>query len=1749
MKKLLIFAVFLFALPVAAQVNINAASGGNVEIGSPVSGSEGCATSNLIANGCTGGTTAQGAVASLGATGWLSGAGAPTATCSSSTNNGYFYTSNTLALYQCSAITGPYLWNVLAPAGVVSVNGLTGVLNIVGGTGIAVGTSSPNITVNVSPGTSCNPAGQFAYGIDASANALCSPLPSQPSSQYIAPQAVAGCGVQWVSGLSYTVGACTYTINGVTYNSPLSTITLPAADPSNPEIDAIYVGTAQTVQYLQGTAAPDPLQPTVNPATQLALTFVLVPAGATTPANTTQVEIYLDDDDQWTPSVGGTSSANVNFNSTNNPFQGTQDTEFGTAGTVAQTTYVQYTDPSSGTVMLNNYNSLVFYLRNKAAWPATGSVTIQWYNGSTAVGSGIVISSGAFGFNSTTNTTTYQQIWIPTATFGAGSNPVTSVRFTVSGTGAALAGFYLDYVTLQGGIGGPILPATLMNWQGTWTATQAYNPNDVVASGGIGYVALLANTNQLVTNATYWAPLATSGGGTYTPGTGISIASNVITNLGNTDINAVTDLGMDPTGSIDGSSILQTELNSASNLSIYFPCGQYKLNSGILVSATSATAENLKLYAASPGCVRFNSTYAGDILWFDNTSSAADNNFGPTLDGIIFNDTSGTGAVHSCVRLTEYAYFFWNNLRCTNATGKQYQTGTVSVSNGSNAVTGVGTIFTTAMIGGRFWINGKMQEVASVGSGTSLTLVDPWQYPTASGASYSLDYNGVGLLFDGGTSYTQYGVVANYYGLTDAVGVQALGSSAGGIGVSRIHFFGGEINSSRIPDSIGYMLGDTSDSFETNSPINNVAIGWALENTHANKIAGADLENEGAYTVVSTCNGGVASQACTAGLVAIGQSSSNARNNTIEDTYIYHTGTAVSWDQYNYYFTAVGNRILPSVNTTVFAPPATVSTGYTTANVFDYSLDLVPSLIISGQAATSGENCLQIDSSGNVTKTGSVCGSGSSGFPITIGSTSIASGSTTTSLAGLTVNGVTLSSSGSAGLFLTQAGTYVAPSGSGIVSNCTTAGALAYYAATGTTITCDANALTDGSGGLTAKTITLDGSTNFYVNMTTAGSLPSAPGANTIQMTVPNSVTAYAFELPGAQPTSGNTFLSCTAANPSICSWAAGGGGTPGGSNTQLQVNNTGSFGGTAGITYTGTAGNLNLASTDPFTGTGHYAQYLVSNTNGCNINSELALQVGSAEVAGMVGCVNATSVGASVEEADGVLGISVGSFNFGSPPGANVGGRFLARSTAGAASQLWGVVSSVLSISGSATTMQGEEIDVNAINTGDNVQGLTVQGAWSAVPILSYGSVVDEPIAGTGGPYHWQKAFLSNAGAALVGFESGPLLASGTSIAGQPTEYDYFDSSGTLRQDSVAADNAGYLTLTGFAGIKLPNLTSGCLSLDGSGIGGIVTCGTAVATGNNTFTGQNTFLPSAITNTPITVKGTTGSPALTLVHSVSNSGSSAAFGATTAGDSIVVFEFNSGGDPGGAGSVTLASSGSNTYTLVNTTRWASNLTMFVWVATNISGGAETITESGGFGPWVAAYEYAGTVVSKTVDQANQNFGSSAPNPTLSGSITTAHNDLIYTFFSASPITTWSSATAAGFTSLLAPTNIAGLGIGISYQTGGAATYQGSWTNGTGADYLVGILALELVGTAQSADLIDYDNAGGTVLSGISALGLPYTVSQNFSGLPTCSSGTEGTTVAVKDSTTNTWGATITGSGSDHVQAYCDGTNWTVAAK
>lgn len=359
---------------------------------------------------------------------------------------------------------------------------------------------------SVTPGTDSNTWQVLAA---AGANGLNGVNGVNGTNGYTANQILSGCGIEWTGNYNFTIGACNYYISGTNYTSALTNITLATADPTNNRIDTIGVDNTGSVFVLTGTPSANPTPPSVDPTTQLALNFVLVVAASSSPTNLTLVDIYLEGV-EWTGSTN--SNAHINLTSTNNPYQGTKDVEW-TGATVNN--YAQWVDPAAATVNLANYNALVFYIRSKAAWPSSRSVTIQWYNGGTAKGTPVVLKDGVFNFNSS-NTTSYQQVSIPTSLFGINGVNLTTVRFTVTGpSGSQSLGFYLDEITLQGGLQNTNLPSNIMVYRGTYNASVGYNQNDVVTDGSNNtYIALATNTGQALSNTTYWQPLALYAGGT-----------------------------------------------------------------------------------------------------------------------------------------------------------------------------------------------------------------------------------------------------------------------------------------------------------------------------------------------------------------------------------------------------------------------------------------------------------------------------------------------------------------------------------------------------------------------------------------------------------------------------------------------------------------------------------------------------------------------------------------------------------------------------------------------------------------------------------------------------------------------------------------------------------------------------------------------------------------------------------------------------------------------------------------------------------------------------------------------------------------------------------------------------------------------------------------------------------------------------------------------------------------------------------
>jgi hypothetical protein len=119
-------------------------------------------------------------------------------------------------------------------------------------------------------------------------------------------------------------------------------------------------------------------------------------------------------------------------------------------------------------------------------------------------------------------------------------------------------------------------------------------------------------------------------------------------------------------------------------------------------------------------------------------------------------------------------------------------------------------------------------------------------------------------------------------------------------------------------------------------------------------------------------------------------------------------------------------------------------------------------------------------------------------------------------------------------------------------------------------------------------------------------------------------------------------------------------------------------------------------------------------------------------------------------------------------------------------------------------------------------------------------------------------------------------------------------------------------------------------------------------------------------------------------------------------------------------------------------------------------------------------------------------------------------------------------------------------------NSGGLASATGTIVTGNQVN---GVSTGVLIGASVANTFIKNNNVvnATTTLNASSATLASTDIPTAFANLAACSSSLEGDTAAVNDNNTAVaWGSTITGGGtgaSAHVMGYCDGTNWTIAAK
>jgi hypothetical protein len=187
------------------------------------------------------------------------------------------------------------------------------------------------------------------------------------------------------------------------------------------------------------------------------------------------------------------------------------------------------------------------------------------------------------------------------------------------------------------------------------------------------------------------------------------------------------------------------------------------------------------------------------------------------------------------------------------------------------------------------------------------------------------------------------------------------------------------------------------------------------------------------------------------------------------------------------------------IDLTVTGTTASLSAGSATGTFAIFAADYLTAnagLIDTGAAASSGENCLQIDTSGNITNTGTTCGSGGGGTNFA----SLTNG-TNTSATMIVGTGASLSTSGSGTITATSAGTATNQSGGTV--NATTLAASGSVTLTGIEAASVTSCLQISTSGVVTNTGTACGSGSSSISGMTAGQVAIAGSATTITSSMP----------------------------------------------------------------------------------------------------------------------------------------------------------------------------------------------------------------------------------------------------------------------------------------------------------------------------------------------------------------------------------------------------------------------------------------------------------------------------------------------------------------------------------------------------------------------------------------------------------------------------------------------------------------------
>lgn len=293
------------------------------------------------------------------------------------------------------------------------------------------------------------------------------------------------------SGMSVDVVPTTFSVDGVQYSRPQSSITLTGSHATLPRYDVIYVKDGATGSRT-GTPAATPVKPLLDDETEVELCTVYVPAQASTPTMS-EVTVYADNA-EWTSDA---SSGSIDPDSTSGPHTGSKCIET-TAAALGD-----YVNLSAGDdINISGNSVLSLRLKLKAAWDAGSRIRLEFRRDGARVGRVVEIEAGRH--FTETNASSWQLVAVPVSDFRLTGALVDSLRITIRPTTETATDCRIDQIVLQSGFSPSMSGGSFGKIQGDTGSFEADGPDSLLYFVGVSgaSVSISGNTVSIAGGAT-----------------------------------------------------------------------------------------------------------------------------------------------------------------------------------------------------------------------------------------------------------------------------------------------------------------------------------------------------------------------------------------------------------------------------------------------------------------------------------------------------------------------------------------------------------------------------------------------------------------------------------------------------------------------------------------------------------------------------------------------------------------------------------------------------------------------------------------------------------------------------------------------------------------------------------------------------------------------------------------------------------------------------------------------------------------------------------------------------------------------------------------------------------------------------------------------------------------------------------------------------------------------------------------------